>query len=57
MTNRLESMTEHTEAKKGGNVISLMGMIKTLVNGADNKLHPGIQTVLAWKTLGRMHQG
>ena len=53
---RLESMSEYDAAEADGDVAALMGLIKKLVVGASDRVYPGMQAAIAWKTLGRMHQ-
>mmetsp|Transcript_22958 Transcript_22958/g.34822 ORF Transcript_22958/g.34822 Transcript_22958/m.34822 type:complete len:305 (-) Transcript_22958:80-994(-) len=53
---RLENTKEYEVAEANGDVAALMGMVKKLVTGANEKVYPGMQAVNAWKTLGRMHQ-
>ena len=53
---RLESVKEYQAAEEGGDVAALMGLIKKLVVGTSNRVHPGTQAANAWKTLGWIHQ-
>ena len=56
ITDRLDSMDEFKETEGNIDIPGLMKLIQQLMTGANDKVHPGLQAVLAWNTFHWVRQ-